>query len=373
MKHRFRLESIIVSVVAVIATVFCACSCSRPHPTAASAGAVQPATKPAILGVIVTADQEKNLISVDVPTGRIRTVRTRPPRTENSGASIWSVCGPDQSGRVAFIEIYFPTPAHALKTIRLDGSAEQTIFHRDGDPIWKEAAGRSMALSATGGKVALVGQMHGVQMPAALLDEGPLEIWRLETKSQVSHGLVLDDGVAWFPDARQLACVRLLPRDKVPAAAKLDDEFGRLFANWDRVPAVCILDVDSGQERIVCQGTSPVIADDGRTMLVADFAEGKGLHWRRVDLATGAAAAVSFSLNRTYIALAASGDSLYVALPGPDEPSGLTKYYSPLRGPQRLLSLRFGKFDAATGRTIAGGFDPRSPVSFGTVLRNGTR
>lgn len=282
---------------------------------------------------------------------------------------IWSVAGPDAEGCVAFVEAYFPKPSHALKTIRLDGSREQAIFQHQGDPIWKRAIGRHMALAPTGGRLALVGQMHGVQMPRALLDEGPLEVWNIDERTDDMFGQMIDDGIAWLPDSRHVACVRLLPRDRLPQVKEPEDGFGKLWARWERVPAICLIDVGTGQERVICEGVEPVVSTDGTQLLVADYASGAGRLWRRVQISTGSAAAVPSSLNRTYLAFDAAGKSLYLAAPLPGERSEKTKYFSPLRGPSEMLALRFGPLDqpASAAVRIADGFDPRDFASFGYV------
>ena len=224
-----------------------------------------------------------------------------------------------------------------------------------------------MAIAPTGGRVALVGQMHGVQMPMALLDEGPLEVWDIGKGTNVTCDQVLDEGIAWFRDGHRLACVRLLPRNSVPASTSPDDGFGKLFAHWDRVPVVCVVDVDTGAVRPVCQGIEPVISTEGDALLVAAFPTETGVHWRRVQVDTGVAAAVPFSSHRMYLALDSSGSSVYLQPPIAGELADKTKYYSPLHDPSDLLTLRSGPLGKSTnaGNYIAGGFDPRNVPSFG--------
>ena len=353
--------SLAASFIAVLA-----CGC-HPRPAATELGSREPNRVVPLHRTVLSIDQEQAIIAIETPSGRTHTVRKAPATAAAERPGVWAVAGPDATGLVAFIEEHFPTPSHALKVIRLDGSQERTVFEHEGDPIWKRAVGKHMSISPTGGRLALVGQMRGVQMPMALLDEGPLEVWDVAKGTNLTCGQVLDEGIAWFPDGHRLACVRLLPRNRLPASTSPEDGFGKLFAHWDRVPVVCIVDVDTDAERPVCPGIGPVISTEGDALLVADFPTDVGVHWRRVQIDTGATAAVAFSSHRMYLAFDSSGSSVYLQPPIPGEPAGKTKYYSPLHGPSDLLTLRSGPLGKPTnaGNYIAGGFDPRNIPSFG--------
>lgn len=368
--HRFiqgsyRLASSVIFSFLMVAP----CGCGRPPNATVSAklNSREPSRVEQRRGIVVAADQEQAIIAIETPSGRKHTVRPAPIATPNGRTGIWAVAGPDAKGLVAFVEEYFPTPSHALKVIRLDGSAERTIFKREGDPIWKDAIGKHLAFSPIGGRVALVGQMRGVQMPSALLNEGPLEVWNLAGGTRAVYGRVLDEGIAWFPDGHRLACVRLLPRESLPRIEPLNDGFGKLWAHWDRGPVVSIVDIDNGREVATCEGVEPVISTDGRTLLVADFPTNAGVHWRQVRIDTGAATAVGSSSSRTYLAFDGAGSSIYLQPPLPGEPVNRTKYYSPLHGPSDLLSLWCGPLGQppTTADRVAEGFDPRQFASFG--------
>ena len=218
-----------------------------------------------------------------------------------------------------------------------------------------------------GGRVALVGPMRGVQMPEALLKEGPLEVWDITRGTRAVYGRVLDQGIAWLPDAHRLACARLLPRESLPRIEPTNDGFGEFWAHWDRVPVVSIVDIDNGQDFATCEGVEPLISTDGQALLVRDFPTDAGVHWRHVRIDTGAATAVGFSSSRIYLAFDGTGSSAYLQPPLPGEPANKTKYYSPLHGPSDLVSLWCGPLGqpaSAEGR-IAEGFDPRELASFG--------
>src|SRR5438132_12843320 len=82
---------------------------------------------------------------------------------------IYALAGPDEEGRIAYIEDYFFVPRdsdrrHLLKTVKLDGTGVQTLFTRPKDAMWNSVIGReSLALAPVGGRIALLGKMDRMQ------------------------------------------------------------------------------------------------------------------------------------------------------------------------------------------------------------------
>jgi hypothetical protein len=75
--------------------------------------------------------------------------------------------------------------------------------------------GSQLALSATGGHVAFLPALVPVELPSAYLHVGNLEVWNVSKKAGGKRlATVLDEGLAWFPDGRRLAFVRLLAGPK---------------------------------------------------------------------------------------------------------------------------------------------------------------
>ncbi len=382
--NSIKLNSALVAIGSIALSAIAGCTHAHQSPTPATAPAREyQAVDTSLAGTLLridAADTGVAIQAIDIPSGRSRSVLG--PATELPGGYnsffVWAAAGPDDSGQVAFIEAH-GTPkdnSYAMKIIRIDGSGQRTIVHRQGDVIWKRAVGRSLALPAQGSKVALVGEMHGTQMPGALLEEGPLEIWDVTPGAAATplvRTMVLDCGLAWLKDGKHIACVRLVPRSWVPAnganaiSDPAPDGFGNLFAKWDRVPAICIVNAETGEQRTLCAGACPILSTDGQTMLVADLQGNHQPQWRKVDVMSGAFQTVPTppgKLYRRYVALGASDDCLYLQLPQPGETSGITKYYSPLVGARQLFLLKAGKLGQAEGKTIGNDFDPRSDVSF---------
>src|SRR5438552_2167386 len=111
----------------------------------------------------------------------------RLPNSESSGGTLLrldSLCnlsgnsGRFAAGTIAYVEDHFfvwneKNRRHLLKTIKVDGSEDTTLFSRPGDAMWastreKGEIGRDLALSPTGGQVAFLSDLAQEQMPDAL-------------------------------------------------------------------------------------------------------------------------------------------------------------------------------------------------------------
>src|SRR6185369_11349362 len=159
----------------------------------------------------------------------------------------------------------------ALKTIQIDGTHEKAFLEGKGSPLWKQVVGRAMALGADNGKVAFLGQCDGIQMrrPDALLREGPITLLDLETGSRREVGVRgLDTFLAWLPDGRSLVASSLLPKTSGGDLPLLTDDAAALFKDWAELPAVRILDVETGGSRFVSWGYHGAVSTDGDWLCV---------------------------------------------------------------------------------------------------------
>src|SRR5678815_4020367 len=82
----------------------------------------------------------------------------------------WAVSGPNKKGRIAFIEE--KQDGYRIKTIRLDGTGEESVFEKPGRSYYS-----CVALSPMGDRIAFVGDDMHTQAPAEYLKMGQLEIW----------------------------------------------------------------------------------------------------------------------------------------------------------------------------------------------------
>ena len=210
--------------------------------------------------------------------------------------------GPDSAGRIAYIEDHFfveheTDRRHLLKTIRLDGTDDTALFSRAGSAMWSTSAigngqiGGHLALSPVGGRIALHTDLTGVQMPNALLHVGSIEIWSIDRKQSVKRDVnAVDSPLAWFPDGKRLAYVKLSA--PCAGAARRDETFARMFRNWEKIPSVYVWDVDAGTETFLHVGSAPVVSQDGRFVLISEY-DGGWAHVR-VDVATGESTSVNY-------------------------------------------------------------------------------
>jgi hypothetical protein len=146
-----------------------------------------------------------------------------------------------------------------------------------------------------------------------------------------------------------------------PAAKSGEEGFGGLWKSWERVPVVCVMEVETGKLLPLGVGVRPVIAAGEESVVYSDLPDTGEVHCRKVSLGRAAGLPVAVA-GRRWVAYGESGDGYYLDVPAAGEPAGLTRYFSPLRGPRPLLVLR--QASGESGAALIGGFDERSPVSF---------
>jgi hypothetical protein len=353
---RFRL--------AALAPLFFAAACEQPITYVEGPESTELAAR--IRGSLVvkqgrdSTGNDPRILALILPQGERRILRKYPGAA--LGGWIENVSGPALDGRIAFVEeTGFQSREYSVRTIALDGSGEREEFRHSGGGF-----ADSFALSPSGARIAFVGALADLQMPGALLATGPLTIRDLEKRAMVQTGVTAaNEPLAWLPDSRRLAYVGMVPKAalarEIEAGLAEDPKFLSGVENWDLLPAVYVLDVQSGAKRYVHIGWYPVVAQDGGSVIV------KWGGYRRVDIATGTWTRFHWPARwGPPIALLPGDLLIYAGLPTRGMPSGHRKYGSFSVGTP-LGSIKVA--DLATGRfqTLVKLADARERFSFGVV------
>ena len=294
---------------------------------------------------------------------------------------IHSLSGPDSQRRIAYIEDWFlrtrkQDQKHRLKMIRVDGTQDQEIFVRQGSAMWSATAagdgriGSQLALAPSGGRVALVTDLESIQMetPPAYLVVGALEIWSLTQKSGRRIAVqALDQAtpdskqLSWFPDEIHLAYVELMAQDRANGALPMEDGFGGGFRLWPRLPAVHVLNVDTGERRFLHFGWTPVVASSGELIAITDLDGRK----RMVDAQTGRSVRARYPglIDPGLIAVLPGRLGLYWGQPTAGQAIQYTNLGS--RGPRALVTIKVGEVNSGGFQTLIPYVDAPDPISFG--------
>jgi hypothetical protein len=228
--------------------------------------------------------------------------------------------------------------------------------------------GEHLALAPVGGRVAFLSALTPVQVPSALLQAGSVEIWDVEKKTGGKTNIkAVDQGLAWFPDGKRLAYVKLVDLKDPFLSEQAGDSFGKTFQAWDKVPAVFIHDVNAGTESFLHVGWRPVVSGDGREVLVSDW-EGA---WRLVDVTTGKSTPTTWPGVAWVgaIGMPAKGVVLSWCLPTEGTKIRYTENNSPLVGPKQMLSLKLARLNSHEFQTVVPYLDPRDDLSYGEVKK----
>lgn len=322
-----------------------------------------------VTGYIVVKQRKGEIIAWSLPD--LRESRVRPP-VGDGGSYIRAVSGPNREGFIAFIEGLTlesatdkkNTRRHLLKTIRIDGSEEREVFSRPGDPLWDHVVGWSgLTLAPVGSRVAFLSQTKGAQMfhPQVLCTVGSLEIWHIGEKSGRATGITaLDTRMSWFPDGRRLAYVELVSRQAVRLSSPELQRFVASYGRWPQLPAVHVLDVDTGEKTFLHVGENPVVSADGSKVLVYNFDTGK----RLVDVATGQSEAVDWpgDTDSGAFALLQGGLVLYMGQPTAGTPLRYTEFGT---RPRLLWPLKVAHIESGGFQTVVPYVDAYDSFSFG--------
>lgn len=285
------------------------------------------------------------------------------------GTAQWrsdTLAGPDRQGTVALVANNWETKRHRL--VLIGHGQESQLFERPGDALWGNFSthvhpiGNNMAMSPDG-KVAILVNLHSVQAysPQALQQEGTLEIWG-------AHGLIkaldlpcLDYQFSWFPDGKRLAVVRHVSSETLKQSGKWPTDF-RLPSADGRVGAVCEVNIESGESRVLLAGTNPVVSEDGRSLFLEDYDQ-RGI---LLDLKSGEQRPVSLPGRWSKVlAITKDGRAIYWGLRTEGAEARQTTSNSPLAGAKPMMTIKVADMQSGRFSTLVPYVDPRSSASFG--------
>jgi hypothetical protein len=329
----------------------------------------------------VNGPEATNLLSAthgyivyDVPVGGIKAValpglNVITIREEDKGHEpVHSVCGPDNNGRIVYVENHMGDDAkHFLKLTSVKGSEDELIFTRKGDALWDHVIGEYLALSPVGGLASFVGNLTPEQMykPDAYLEVGPLEIWNIVTKSKIETKVIaLDAGLTWFPDGRKLVYTKLTLRTEIPpvdSGCNVRSSFGN---EWPTIPAVFVYDLLDHSSTFLYAGWHPVVSPDGKSVLVSGFEKNHCL----VNVETRTAVPIDWpSQYGSVIAFTSSNVILHMGLPTAGAKPKWTNHNSPLVGPKPMFSIKLNNLSNGAFQTVLDYVDPRREISYGQM------
>jgi hypothetical protein len=174
--------------------------------------------------------------------------------------------------------------------------------------------------------------------------------------------------MSWFPDGKRLVSVKLVPRDQLPNPPLGLEAFGKYAGkSWDEVPAVYVLDIQSGTSTFLHVGWTPIVSSDGKMVLVGGWDDQMEFTWRRVTVPDRRSVPVRWPGDAGGAIAAPCEDVvLYWGLPTTGAPIKYTKHNSMFHGgPKLMLTLKLALFDTNRFQTMALEINPRSLVSFG--------
>jgi hypothetical protein len=326
-------------------------------------------------GYILQDAPGRGILAVSLPDLKETVVRPlSAPNDAVDDPTIHALSGPDNEGRVAYIEDHFfvqnqANRRHLLKIINIDGTGDTALFSRPGDAMWaaspagKGEIGAHLALAPTGGKVAFLSGLSNKQMPGALFNQGTIEIWDVNKRERLPLKISsINQPMSWFPDGTKLAIPRFIARKDVPNTGVSVDEFGsgHYTGAWGELPAIYILDIQSGETRFLSLGWTPVVSANGKGVFIGawipDSKLGIKFVWKHVDVATGLAIDVTWpGSTGDLIANPVDDLILYCGLPTTGAKS-------------MLLTIKVSVLNSGRFQTVIPDMEPRH-VSFGQVRK----
>lgn len=307
-------------------------------------------------GTLLLAPPDGALETLSLPDAARRTALDA-----NAVSAVVRVAGPDRRGRFAVVAHSERERVHTLQRIDEHGRAE-VIFEGRGEFGDEAQLGQHVALDANGELLAFVARPRPVHVGGADARrmEGDLDLWRIEGREHWPTSLrALDDTLEWVPGAPRLVFTAFvegdLARELLERHVAESDGFGRSSRDWKRVPVVHEFDFTRWTVRALHVGEHPLVAPDGRSILLRDLDQ----NWRLLDLERDQSRAVRApgAIWPGAVAFVDCDTALYWARP--TEGVASNDAVGAARCALKLLDLRNGTF-----QTVVPSLDPRSRLSY---------
>lgn len=187
---------------------------------------------------------------------------------EESGWRIHGLCGPNQNGLVALLEIEQLRNLYRFRTLNFREASSTVSKVRDGNVIWDHVVGK-MALHPTRPVVAFFAKTssHQFNDPMASVSVGDLKEIDLEADEvrTVSGGMI-DEVFAYHPSGKSIFCIRLTAKKKLSSSQTWGPS--EIWNSRDEdAPAVCELDRESGTTKVIGLGWSCWITQDQKDLI----------------------------------------------------------------------------------------------------------
>jgi hypothetical protein len=296
----------------------------------------------------------------------------RPP-TDDPYVLVMQVSGPDEEGRIAYVQENGSGGTARLNTIRLDGTDNRIITTGTGEP--HRVFGAAPTVAPRGGHIAVTVRERDTTGSALSAYVEKLTIWDVKTRQRSRVAVDAEDiGVSWFPDGDSLLYVASARRGEILPTA-LEDLTGNnpeclgYIDGLELVPVVSVLDIKSGKTRPLHIGTNPVVSSDGRSVLLrcGGFVV--------MDPANGSVSSAKWPgdsqlhmvwLGHTQTPLAFLGGRIvvYWGLPTTGSPV-MRSHFGSFGAGGQLVTIKIATIGTGEFQTVIPQIDPRWQVSFG--------
>jgi hypothetical protein len=284
-----------------------------------------------------------------------------------SVGTIHSISGPDLSGQAAYVRNYSSEDRFEIDLISLPTGEHSTLLEREGDALWDDEIGDYLALSPSSRMLAFVSSLQGTptSLPDAYIGLGTLEIWDLRRQRPLKlSASALDRPLSWFPDASRLAFVASI--DCKHAQFLFPEQF-KERSNWfsrllcQRVPAVAVLTIATGEVSYLAIGLGVVVSSTGRQLVVQESRN----RWSLVEPETLQSTRIDAPGLLVPLALIDDETLIYWGLPTDGTEYRTTTNNSPLVGPKLMLSIKAAHIPSGRFRSLMSFVDPRTQIAFG--------